>query len=66
MACLICVYVFVLEQLCQTEWNEYGGRCYLVVEKTVNYSSARSDCEDMGATLATIGDEEENIFVRDL
>ena len=37
-----------------------------MVNESANYSTARSDCEEKGATLATISDDNENDFLHGL
>ena len=48
---------------CETGWVASNSSCYLFVNESLNYASAESWCELLGATLVSIGDADENAFV---
>ncbi|WKY05286.1 hypothetical protein Q1695_005917 [Nippostrongylus brasiliensis] len=43
--------------------NLKNGNCYMYVCDWVNFTVARSECEKLGAALATICDDDENEFI---
>ncbi|WKX91643.1 hypothetical protein Q1695_010011 [Nippostrongylus brasiliensis] len=46
--------------------NLKNGNCYMFVCDLVNFTVARSECEKLGAALATICDDDENDFIATL
>ena len=44
-------------------WYEYGGSCYLDIQKKQTFPEAKAHCVSLGAKLAKITSHEENRFV---
>ena len=51
---------------CETGWVASNSSCYLLVEKHLDYASSESWCELVGATLTSIGDADENDFIKQM
>ena len=51
---------------CEGDWELYENHCYLVVSEQLNHADAQSECEKLGASLASISDYYENAFLKDL
>ena len=50
----------------QNEWKERNNTCYMVVNRNVSNADAKDECQTKGATLASIRDDSENLFLKDL
>ena len=64
--CMISIMSLFSASLCQSDWSDYGGRCYMLVRTAASHSDAQDGCRKMAATLATIGNEGENAFLTTL
>lgn len=52
---------------CPPSWSLWEGSCYLLIDRPSEYAQAAQRClEHGGATVATIGSQEENEFVASL
>jgi hypothetical protein len=51
---------------CPLGWSVLSNRCYFFVEVELDWNGAQAACEALGASLASIGGEGEDNFVRSL
>ena len=54
------------QNTCPEGWRAFGGSCYLLVETPANYNTSVSVCSSEGTTLVSIGNSEENDFLKEL
>ncbi|XP_056146448.1 CD209 antigen-like protein C, partial [Lampris incognitus] len=48
---------------CPLGWEEHRSQCYILSLHTKNWQASRRECLDMGADLAVIRDEEDQVFL---
>ncbi|XP_058717839.1 CD209 antigen-like protein E isoform X1 [Poecile atricapillus] len=48
---------------CQAGWKSHGNSCYSFSRDSLSWSSARNACGDLGAHLAVVSSEEEQVFL---
>uniref|UniRef100_A0A3P9N544 Galactose-specific lectin nattectin-like n=1 Tax=Poecilia reticulata TaxID=8081 RepID=A0A3P9N544_POERE len=51
---------------CPTGWSQYGKRCFLFQNTQKDWASAERTCNDFGANLASIHDNNEHDFLKKL
>ena len=52
---------------CPQDWALHGNSCYHVIDTpTLNWSDARTTCQNLGGDLAIIRSEDENNFIIDI
>ena len=58
------LYYFLSKDVCDPEWSFYNGSCYLTSETCETWSNASITCRAMGANLAAIESQEENVYIQ--
>ncbi|XP_035696634.1 uncharacterized protein LOC118430037 [Branchiostoma floridae] len=51
---------------CQGDWSEYNGHCYKLMTDKVNWFKANEQCKQHDGNLASIMDEAETRFIKDI
>ncbi|XP_044216423.1 type-2 ice-structuring protein-like [Thunnus albacares] len=51
---------------CPNNWDHYEGRCFHFVPRPLTWAKAQSNCQSMGANLASIHSIEENHKIRSI
>ncbi|XP_034033591.1 ladderlectin-like [Thalassophryne amazonica] len=54
----------VLMNFCPTGWVRYGSRCFLFVNRNLNWYSAKDHCHIMGGYLASVQNFQEYTFLQ--
>ncbi|XP_070553643.1 perlucin-like protein [Ptychodera flava] len=63
LPCLL--FTSTLGAPCQSGWVKFGSSCYFgYIYPMYTYSEAQTVCEGMRATLVTVKDAEENLFLK--
>eukprot|EP00058_Branchiostoma_floridae_P018558 XP_002604047.1 hypothetical protein BRAFLDRAFT_71663 [Branchiostoma floridae] len=53
-------------QNCPSGWSEYNNHCYKLMTDKISWDKANTKCEQQGAKLASVQNEDENNFVADV
>uniref|UniRef100_A0A673CCX5 C-type lectin domain-containing protein n=1 Tax=Sphaeramia orbicularis TaxID=375764 RepID=A0A673CCX5_9TELE len=51
---------------CPDFWTRFGGHCYFISNSKKTWHVSKQDCENRGATLAVVSNEEEQRFISSL
>jgi len=54
----------VLPDVCEPGWSFYNGSCYFTSEKCETWTNASIICRRMGANLAAVESQEENVYIQ--
>ncbi|KAL9984804.1 hypothetical protein ACROYT_G007139 [Oculina patagonica] len=54
----------VMPDVCEPGWSFYNGSCYFTSETCETWSNASKICRSMGANLAAIESQEENVYIQ--
>jgi len=54
----------VLPDACEPGWSFYNGSCYFTSEKCETWTNASIICRGMGANLAAVESQEENVYIQ--
>ncbi|XP_041643382.1 type-2 ice-structuring protein-like [Cheilinus undulatus] len=60
------LHVFSKSSNCPCGWTEFQDRCYIYVSKTMTWSEAQRNCQNMKANLASVRSFEEYTAIRGL
>uniref|UniRef100_A0A3B4DBM1 C-type lectin domain-containing protein n=1 Tax=Pygocentrus nattereri TaxID=42514 RepID=A0A3B4DBM1_PYGNA len=52
--------------LCPSEWSAHGSRCFKVFKSPLQWIDAEIECLKHGANLASVHNNEENAFLKNL
>uniref|UniRef100_A0A673CF37 C-type lectin domain-containing protein n=1 Tax=Sphaeramia orbicularis TaxID=375764 RepID=A0A673CF37_9TELE len=58
--------IFVDVSSCPDSWRKFGGHCYFISNSKKTWHVSKQDCENRGATLAVVSNEEEQRFISSL
>ena len=56
--------LLLLTDICEPGWSFFNGYCYLTSSTCTDWLSAENTCSYEGAHLATVYNQEENIFIQ--
>jgi hypothetical protein len=51
---------------CPSGWQEFGGRCYLLVSIGMSWADAEKNCNSKGGHLASVHSSAESTFIHNL
>ena len=58
------IIVLFPKDVCEPGWSFYNGSCYFTSETCETWSNASITCRAMGANLAAIESQEENVYIQ--
>ena len=62
---LTLTHLFALRtEICQPEWNYFSGYCYFTSSTCSSWPTAKKKCIEMGSHLATVHNQEENVYIQ--
>ena len=62
---LALTYLFALHtEVCQPGWDYFNGYCYFTSSNCTSWPTAERKCAKMGSHLATVHDQEENVYIQ--
>ena len=56
--------LLVSTDICQPEWNYFGGYCYFSSPACATWLTAESNCSAMNSHLVTVHNQEENVYIQ--
>lgn len=62
---LALMHLFALHtEVCQLGWDYYNGYCYFTSSNCSSWPTAERKCAKMGSHLATVHNQEENVYIQ--